>query len=418
MINKTYINNLETGHIELHFEKSEYMALSEQQKSEIKGSYLWSKTAGAWVSRGTKDHYWALRIAEKLGFTQEEKQGQRLSYAEQLEIKAEKAEHRADRYEQYSNNAEKRAVNLQADFNKYRKDWSWLTQPIIAGHSGSQAFKRHKDKVMARYERGFEEYEKSTYYQERAATARGTASNAQLGNKVYLHNRIKEQTKQVKTYQGIVVKYEEALYKIQQGEELKNRSGEILTENYIEQRIVEMLEKYEWEQDKLEFFEKCLDEIGGIQFSKDNIKVGYIVGMKRWGRCEILSAGPVNVSFKILDGGATGGCLTEPYAAIIEIVEAREVKETIVNPYKTGDILCKHRPADSSIYRAYQIIKTTATGVKLQEIAVERGVPVADRFISDKATQRKVTKSKYSDWIGVYEDDWQLHKYTNENKVV
>ena len=93
--------------------------------------------------------------------------------------------------------------------------------------------------------------------------------------------------------------------------------------------------------------------------------------MRRWGRCEILSAGPVNVTFKILDGGAAGGVLTEAYAAIAEIIEAREPEKPakIENPYKEGDILCKHRPADDSIYRAYQVIKATAAGVKIVRIS-------------------------------------------------
>jgi hypothetical protein len=412
---KNYVMNLETNHIELHFEKSEYMALSDAQKSELKRAYLWSKTAGAWVSRSTQNHYWAIEVAKKLGFTEEVRQGERLSYAEQLEVKAEKAERRAERYEQYSENAEKRAETLQADFNRLRKDWSWLTQPIIPGHSGSRAFGNHKAKVMARYEKGFEEYQKSDYYKERAAIARGTASNAKLQDRVYLSNKIKEQNKQVKTYQDIVVKYEEALYKIQEGEELKSRSGEILTESYIEQRIAEMLEKYEWEHDKLEFFEKCLDELGGIQFSKDNIKVGFIVKIRHSSRCEILSAGPVNVTYKILEGGAAGMVLTCPYAEIDEIIQAKEKTDKVENPFKVGDILCKYYGMESrnGVYKAYQVIKITETGVKLQEIAVENRAPVAGKFIGDP-TQKKVTKSKFSDFVGVYMDDWQLHKYESK----
>lgn len=406
-----YLLNQETQKIELHFDKSDYMSLSEELKKEIKSAFLWSNKAKAWVSRSTNNHYRARQIAEKLGLENSGKVGERLSYAEELERKSERAEARAERYEQYSENAEKRAENLQSDFNKYRKDWSWLTQPIIAGHSGSRAFANHKEKVMRRYERGFAEYEKSAYYQDRAATARETATNAKLDDKVYLHKKIKEQNKQVKIYQDIVVKYEEALYKIQQGEELKNRSGEILTEEYIEQKISEMLEKYEWEHDKLEFFEKCLADLGGTQFSKENIKVGYIVNMKRWDRCEIITAGPVNVTFKILDGGAAGGILTDPYAAIESIVKATEKKEEIENPYNVGDILCKHRPADDSIYQAFQVIKTTKTGVKLQQIKVENGMPLKDEFINDKQEQKKIVKSKFSNWIGVYYDNWQLNKY-------
>ena len=60
------IKNQETQKIELHFEKSEYMAMSEEQKKDLKSAFLWSRYAGAWVSRSTSNHYWALRIAEKL----------------------------------------------------------------------------------------------------------------------------------------------------------------------------------------------------------------------------------------------------------------------------------------------------------------------------------------------------------------
>jgi hypothetical protein len=289
-----YILNQETQKIELHFSKAEYQALGESLKSEIKSAFLFSGKAGAWVSRSTNNHWRAEKVAEKLGLENGGKVGERLSYAEQLEAKAEKAEARAERYEQYSENAEKRAESLQSDFNKYRKDWSWLTQPIIAGHSGSRAFASHRNKVMARFERGFEEYKKSEYYQDRAATARATANNVKLNDKVYLDNKIKECNKELKIYQDCIVKYEDALYKIQQGECLKNRSGEVLTADYIEQRITDLLEKYEWENDKLDFFENCLSELGGIAYSKENVKKGDFVKIRgEWGK--VLSANPTTV---------------------------------------------------------------------------------------------------------------------------
>jgi hypothetical protein len=37
-----YIFNLETTKIELHFEKAQYNALTDDQKQELKGAYLWS----------------------------------------------------------------------------------------------------------------------------------------------------------------------------------------------------------------------------------------------------------------------------------------------------------------------------------------------------------------------------------------
>jgi hypothetical protein len=406
-----YILNQETQKIELHFDKAEYMALSDEQKKEIKSNFLWSSKAGAWVSRSTNNHYWALKVAEKLGLEDGGKTGERLSYAEQLEHKAERAEARAERFIRYAENAEKRGETLQAELNSHRGDIAFFTQPNINSSAG-RAFTNYRDRLYQRYEKGMEEYGKSEYFKSRAAAAQATADMKKLKDAVYLHNRIKECNTTIKKLQGHIVGYEEQIHKIQQGEEIYNWiTREPLTVERLEECIQERLEKMEYEIDKLAFFENCLSEIGGIQFSRDNIKVGYIVKMKRWGRCEVLSAGQVNVTFKILDGGAAGGCLTEPYAAIVEILEVKEAKETIENPYKVGDILYSAYPASGKVYKAYQVIKTTTTGVKLQQIAVENGVPVADKFINENTVQRRIVKSKFSDWIGVYMDDWQLYKY-------
>jgi hypothetical protein len=59
----------------------------------------------------------------------------------------------------------------------------------------------------------------------------------------------------------------------------------------------------------------------------------------------------------------------------------------------------------------------TGTGVKIQQIAVEDGVPVADKFTGEPAKQKKVTKSKWSDFVGVYDDNWQLNKYTEKEAI-
>jgi hypothetical protein len=415
------IKNQETQKIELHFEKSEYMAMSEEQKKDLKSAFLWSRYAGAWVSRSTSNHYWALRIAEKLGFDVKsiEKVGERLSYAEELERKAEKAERRAERMEEYAYNAEKRAENLQSGWNRHRGDIAFLTQPIIAGHAGSQRFGRQREKIFDRYRKGFEEYRKSEYFRNRAETARGTASMAQLKDPVYLHNRIKECKATIAKLEKNIIAYEERLHRIENGEVIKNYNGDIIPAEKYQDWIEETLEKIEYYMDKQAFMENHLDDIGGIQFSKDNIKVGFIVEVRYSGQnCEVVSAGPVNITYKILDGGAKGMVLKAPYAEILKIVKATEKKDEIINPYEVGDILCAYYHAGNSIYKAYQVVKTTKTGVKLQQIAVENGKPVKDKFISDKQTQRKIIKSKWSDWVGVYEDDWQLHKYQAKAEAV
>lgn len=407
------VKNLETGKLELHFEKSEYAELTEAQKAELKSNYLWSNYGKCWVSRAKEPNTWrAEQVAGKLGFSGIEKQGERLSFAEQLERKAERAEARADRFEEYACNASGRAKTLQSAFDHVRGDIAFFTQPIIAGHAGSQRFARYREKLYARYERGFEEYKKSEYYQDRAETARATANMVQLKNPVYLDNRIKECNKNLRGLQERIITVENNIYKLQQGEELKNFRGEPITIEALEERLTDILERYEAEQDKLDFMEDCMSKIGGVKFSQENIKVGYIVEIARWGKCEIVGAGPVNVTYKILDGGAAGGCLTDAYAAIAKIIAEREAPK-VENPYKAGDILTLNRLGDNSIYRAFQVLKATEKSIQIQELTLENHIPQRDKFKTGSKPERKgITKSKFSEYVGAYYDDWQLYKYT------
>lgn len=404
-------NNRETLKLELHFEKSEYLKMTDTQKSKLKSAYLWSNKTGAWVSRTKYPNHWnAKRIAQELGATGEiENVGDKLSYAERLENQAERAESRAERYEQYSANAEKRAKGLQSDFNKMRSDIAWLTQPIIAGHSGSRAFANHRNKVMARYERGFDEYSKSAYYQDRAATARATADNAKLKDAGYLDKRIREATSIIKKIQSYIIQYEEKLYKIQQGETITNYSGDVITAERIENAIQEKLQRYEFEQDKIDFFQNCLDELGGVRFSQENIKAGYIVKIR--GDAEkVTRANPLKVVIK----SSCGLVLDYLYSEIQEIIAATEEKpktETKAQPFKTDEILTKNRMGDDSVYKAFQIVAHTDKTIKIQEIAVINGVPQAYKFINDKPAIRKPNINQYgNDWV-IYDGGWQLCRY-------
>lgn len=134
-----YIRNMETGKIEIHMEREVYLTLSEENKKLIKSNFLFSRWKRAWISRSKEPNLnWAIEVAHKLGFTEEERVGKRLTFAEQMERKAERAESRVERYETYAENAVKRAESLQAEFRKYRGDIAFLTQPVIAGHSGSE----------------------------------------------------------------------------------------------------------------------------------------------------------------------------------------------------------------------------------------------------------------------------------------
>jgi len=417
-----YIKNLETGKIELHFEKSDYLALSDELKKEIKSSYLFSKSANAWVSRGIHNQYRAIQTAIKLGFTEEEKQGERLTFAEQLERKQEKAEHRAERYDQYAVNAINRAKILQSELESHHGDNSFFTQPIIAGHAGSQAFGKRRQKIYDRYHKGFEEYKKSEYFAEKAEIARMTADATQLKSPIYLNNRIEECEKRIRKIEKNVESYEDILTKKNNNETVSS-FYENKTEEQIQDYLNESLDRLEYEVDKLGYFQNCMKEIktkleenGQKMYNKSDIKPGYLFlnyRHKVWAK--VIRVNPKTITATYIEHPLTGHDASCPYTEIKEVkipenwTDEKEVKAE--NPFKVGDIVCKHRPADNSIYRAYQIVKTTEKSVTIQRIEVLDHKPIKDTFISDQQERKQVKKDRGGNFV-INHDDWYLYKYS------
>lgn len=147
---KKYILNRETGKIELHFEKSEYQEMPEDKKRILRSNYLFSRKAEAWVSRAKYPNlYSAKRAAEQLGFTEGEKVGERLTYAEQLQRQTDRAEARADRYLGYAENAERRGAELQKELDERRGDIAFFTQPIIPDTPARRALQSDAEESMS-----------------------------------------------------------------------------------------------------------------------------------------------------------------------------------------------------------------------------------------------------------------------------
>ena len=372
---RQYIFNLETTKLELHFEKSEYGALTDEQRSDLKSAFLWSRTGGCWVSRAKEPNLWrAKQIAAKLGFIEEQREGERLSFSEQVERQTDRAERRAERYEQYAENAERRGAALQQPLNRMRGDIAFFTQPIIAGHAGSQAFARQRERMFAQYERGFEEYRKSEYFQNRAQTARVTADGAKYRDVAYLDRRIKECKKEIKAREKNIIHYEQTLYAIENGEKKKRFDGTPITAEVVNDWIKRELELVEKAMDKQAFLEACVDQCGGIQFSKDNIKIGFQVRLNDGfdSEVEVIGAGPQNITYRILTGGAKGMVLQAAYAEIKEIIKAEELRET--HPFTVGEQFTAEQFVQDGTHRwktvrvTYEIIKATAATIQLKPV--------------------------------------------------
>ena len=130
--------------------------------------------------------------------------------------------------------------------------------------------------------------------------------------------------------------------------------------------------------DKQGYLMNCLDELGGITFNKDNIEVGYIVEVKRWGEVEVIGKGPKNISYKILTGGAAGLGGTVTYAEIIRIVKA-DKREIEKHPFEVGERFTARRVTydDSLSHKStvttveYEIVKRSDTTIQLKEVGTD-----------------------------------------------
>lgn len=307
-----YIVNQETRKLELHFSREEYQALSDEQKSEIKSAFLWGRRSGCWISRAQIPNLWrAERVARAVGLDDAGKTGEKLSFAEREERKQERAERRAERYEEHADSAAARGDAPQKPINDMRGDIAFFTQPNINSSAG-RSFTRRRERMFAAYDKGINEFRKSEYWRGRAATARQTASGEKLRDRGFISRRIEEAQADVRALRRRIEECEARLAKAEAGEPVNIEAVQHNLESYTD-RLEDVL-------DKLGYYLDALDALGGVQYSRENIKPGYIIRVRRY-PARVLSTGPKNV--KVLTAGL---CLSYPYAEIEEVISTGEAE--------------------------------------------------------------------------------------------
>jgi len=262
-MNGSFIRNLETGKVELHFSKADYMALSDTQKSSIKSAFLFSGHARCWVSRATRNDWRAVQVATGLGLTDDGETGQRLSFAEQQERIVERAQERVERMEAHAEKAEHRAAAAfeRADLRE-EKSGIPLGQPILVGHHSERRHRRAIERSDNAMRKGIEESDKAKYFAARAAAAECTAGQGQMQSKRYLQNRIDENAAELRDIDRKLNK----------------------PENQIHVEWLERLRKVRAEyQEKLDYFQAAMNALGGVAFSRANVRPGDVVKIRgRW----------------------------------------------------------------------------------------------------------------------------------------
>lgn len=307
-----YIINRETEKLELHFDKSEYQALSDDQKSVIKSNFLFSRYGGCWVSRAKIPNLWrAEQVAKQLGAENQGKTGETLSFEEKMERKAERAEARADRMDARADAAEQRGEQLQKPINARRGDIAFFTQPNINTSSG-RTFTRQRERMFAAFERGMDEFKKSEYYAERAEAARRTADAAKKPSKDFCYRRVQDAEKNIRAQNKNMDSYRKYLSKLDAGETVKRYDGTEITRDEVLQWMENSAERIEAEISKACYYQSCIDEQGGVPYSRENVKKGDFVKVRYDEKCVVLSTGPKNITYQT----PHGFCLKASYAEI------------------------------------------------------------------------------------------------------
>lgn len=394
----SFVHNNETGKLELHFDKAEYDALSDAQKQSIKSAFLWGRRSGCWISRCKEPNLWsAEKIAKALGLADGGTTGERLSFAEQQERKAEKAEHRAERFEASADRAAARGEALQKPINDMHGDVAFFTQPNINSSAG-RAFTRKRDRMFAAYEAGFKEFNKSAYYRNRAATARDTAAQKGLQDKGFICRRIAECKTALRKLKKDVERYEGFQQQIEQGTTVQRLNGDQLSLDTVNDWIASTLDRMEAQLDKLGYYQDALDALGGVVFSQENIKPGYIVQVKHFGACRVVSTGPKNITYQ---PGVDGVVLTAAYAEISGIVKAEE-KAAEAHPFRVGDTFTCSRwnreKGDVDVLE-FRIIRATDKSVTIQTGNEKPFVRKPSQVTWDKSGKWRLSITDWSDGI-------------------
>lgn len=322
-------------------------------------------------------------MAKKLGLEDGGKAGERLSFKEQMEQKAERAKERAEQYEQKSEMADQKRKVLQKPIEDMHGDDAFFTQPRVNSSAG-RAFTNRRNQMIAAWDRGLEEFKKSEYYAKRAETARQTAKGTRPTDKGFLDRRIKEAEKTIKAQKKNLEGYREKLEKIGQGAVFKAYNGNVVTAETVLGWIEDAELIIENAISKFIYYHECLAEVGGIEFCQENIKVGYTVELNRWGKCKVIGTGKVNLIYQILEGGAAGMTGEAAYAEINRIISDRVQIDP--HPFRVGEVYTV-RAWNGEAYanKEYRITKITEEKVTLKS-GIERAITRRPRKFRDSSS--------------------------------
>lgn len=245
-MSRYFIHDLESDKLHIFTAgKPDWQAISKEDQATIKRNCLFSGRRSCWISKAKyhKAKIYLGDLLSKLGFADRGSEGEKLSFAEQVEARQIKAEERADRMETRSDKAISESESHRQAAHSI-VDQIPLGQPILVGHRSEARHRRDLARHDAHMHKFVDAAAKAEHYERRAEAARATASGKQYSDPAFLGRRIREQ------------EAEERL--------LQRRLAENPSDEYRE-RLTSALEET---QDKLDFYRHCLASLDLKAFNK------------------------------------------------------------------------------------------------------------------------------------------------------
>lgn len=224
------------------------------------------------------------------------------------------------------------------------------------------------------------------------------AAQKGLQDKGFIGRRIAECETALRKLKKNVERYEGFKQQIEQGTTVQRFNGEPLSLDTVNEWIETTLDRMEAQLDKLGYYQDALDALGGVAFSQDNIKPGYIVEVKHFGACRVVSTGPRNITYQT---GVDGVVLTAAYAEIGGIVKAEE-KAAEPHPFAVGDTFtCSRWNREKGIVDKleFRIIRATAKSVTIQTGNEKPFVRKPSQVTWDKSGKWRLCITDWNDGI-------------------
>ena len=280
-MSRYYVHNLETDKLNIFTGgKADWMSLPENQRNDIKRACLWSGRYNCWVSRAKAGGTYFLKQAlAAAGFEDRGTEGEKLSFAEQVEAKQIRAEDRAERMEAMAEKTEAKAESLHKQ-SRAITDMIPMGQPILVGHHSEKRHRRDLERSWNKLGQAVAEGEKSAYYADRAATAKQTAEGSQYSNPAFLGRRIEEAEAELR----------------QVGWRMEGKYYSYSTPEPISDDYRQSLERQKAEiEDRLGFYRHCLETCGKTVWNKESLNGKQVVKIRGEWR-KIVKLNPKTVS--------------------------------------------------------------------------------------------------------------------------